>query len=68
MAQTLAEKITALIAQQQQEVAQLQRIVDVELPTAKTKLANLQTALAALTVPFETNINRLKALGVHLDE
>lgn len=63
----LTDKLSTLITLQQQEVAQLQRIANFDLPLAQAKLTNLQTALAALTAPFETNVNRLKALGVQLD-
>jgi hypothetical protein len=65
---TLTEKLSSLITLQQQEVAQLQRIANFDLPAAQLKLTNLQTVLAALTPAFETNINRLKTLGVHLDD
>jgi hypothetical protein len=65
---TLSEKLSSLITLQQQEVAQLQRIAAVDLPLAQTKLTQLQTALAALTPTFESNLNKLKTLGVQLDD
>lgn len=64
MAETLASKVQRAIARQQIEVDRLVQVATVELPAARTRLAQLTALQSRITGPVESLYGLLLDLSI----